>query len=43
VLIAFAAFYFAFHAPAITAMVIVWVLLGGGIWSLSRDRPRPHP
>jgi hypothetical protein len=35
VLIVALAFYFAFHAPAITAMVLVWSLLGGGIWAIS--------
>jgi hypothetical protein len=35
-LIAFASFYFAFHAPAIAAMVFVWILTGGGVWALSR-------
>jgi hypothetical protein len=36
-LIVFVSFYSAFHAPAITAMVIVWILAGGGVWALSRD------
>jgi hypothetical protein len=35
VLIVAVAFYFAFHAPAITAMVLVWLLLGGGIWAMT--------
>jgi hypothetical protein len=33
-------FYFAYRAPAITAMVVCWALVGGGIWaSLKRTPP----
>ncbi len=35
-----AGFYFAYRAPAITAMVVCWALVGGGIWaSLKRTPP----
>ena len=39
-LIAFtvAGFYFAFHAPAIAAMVLCWVLIGGGVWAIALRR-----
>jgi len=36
-LIVFIAFYFAFHAPAVTSMVLVWALLGGGVWAMSHE------
>jgi hypothetical protein len=33
-------FYFAIRTPAITAMVVCWVVLGGGVWaSLARTPP----
>lgn len=38
VVIVFIAFYFAFHVPAVTAMVLLWTLLGGGVWALSHDQ-----
>jgi hypothetical protein len=39
-IIGLVAMYFAFRAPAVTAMVTCWILLGGGIWAVSNGTPR---
>jgi hypothetical protein len=39
-LIVFFAFYFAFHAPAVMAMLLVGVQWGGGVWAMSHNQPR---
>lgn len=39
IVIAAVGFYFAFRTPAITAMVVCWILIGGGIWGIAAGKP----